>query len=100
MRKIVDFVQGFLTCCDFYTEADARRIYVAESMTETAREITGLAGDSDWQEQSAGSLLGHDFQIFQGILSSTGLSIFTSRAATIANCHWQGRQLHKALEFT
>jgi len=60
-----------------------------------------LAGDGDsWQEQSAGSLLGHDFEIFQSILSSTGLSIFTSRTATIANCHWQGRQLHKALEFT
>jgi hypothetical protein len=61
----------------------------------------GLAVDVDsWQEQSAGSLLGHDFQILQSILSSTGLSIFTSRTATIANCHWQGRQLHKALKFT
>lgn len=61
----------------------------------------GLAvvGDS-WQEQSAGSLLGHDFEIFQSILSSTGLSVFTSHTATIANCHWQCRQLHKALEFT
>ncbi|CAD1468287.1 unnamed protein product, partial [Heterotrigona itama] len=42
-----------------------------------------------WQEQSAGSLFGHDFKIFQSVLSSTSLSIFTSNTTTIANCHWQ-----------
>ncbi|KAK2584307.1 hypothetical protein KPH14_006700 [Odynerus spinipes] len=61
----------------------------------------GLAVNSDsWQEQSAGSLLGHDLEIFKSVLSSTGLSIFTGHTATIANCHWQCGQLHKALTFT
>ncbi|KAK1125974.1 hypothetical protein K0M31_005506 [Melipona bicolor] len=54
--------------------------------------------DSDiWQEQSAGSLFGHDFKIFQSVLSSTSLSIFTSNTTTIANCHWQEFLLCKTL---